>query len=92
LSEGRAGPRKDALEAVREYQRAAELDATEPNLFNWGAELLMHRAAEPATEVFAKGHRLFPRSTRMLLGLAAAWYARGDYEHRRHGVFSKPVT
>jgi tetratricopeptide (TPR) repeat protein len=40
----------------------------------------MHRAAEPATEVFAKGHRLFPHSTRLLLGLAAAWYAGGDYD------------
>lgn len=69
----------DALKAVREYQRAAELEASEPNLFRWGAELLIHRAAEPATEVFGKGHRLFPLSLRILLGLAAAWYARGDY-------------
>jgi hypothetical protein len=43
----------DALEAVREYQRAAELNASEPNLFDWGAELLAHRAAEPAMQVFA---------------------------------------
>jgi tetratricopeptide (TPR) repeat protein len=70
---------KDALQAVREYQRAAELNPTEPNLFNWGTELLVHRAAEPAAEVFAKGHRLFPHSLRLLLGLAAAWYAHGDY-------------
>ena len=69
-----------ALEAVREYQRAAELEASEPHLFDWGSELLMHRAAEPAAEVFAKGHRLFPRSLRLMLGLAAAWYARGDYD------------
>jgi hypothetical protein len=61
--------RGDALEAARKYQRAAELDASEPNLFDWGTELLMHRAAEPATEVFAKGHRLFPQSLRLLLGL-----------------------
>lgn len=72
--------RGDALEAVREYQRAAELEASEPNLFDWGTELLIHRATEPATEVFLKGHRLFPRSLRLLLGLAAAWYARGDYD------------
>ena len=68
-----------ALKAVREYQHAAEQDARESNLFNWGAELLKHRAAEPAVEVFAKGHRLYPDSLRMLLGLAASWYARGDY-------------
>ncbi len=68
------------LEAVREYQRAAELNPSEPNLFDWGAELLMHRAVEPAIDVFTKGSRLFPRSVRMLVGLGVAWYARGSYE------------
>jgi tetratricopeptide (TPR) repeat protein len=74
------------LEAVREYQRAAELDPSEPNLFDWGAELLMHRAAEPAIEVFAKGNRLFPRSVRMLVGLGVAWYTRGSYEQAARRV------
>jgi tetratricopeptide (TPR) repeat protein len=68
------------LEAVREYQRAAELDPSEPNLFDWGADLLMHRAYEPAIEVFSKGNRLFPRSARMLAGLGVAAYARGAYD------------
>ena len=68
------------LEAVREYQRAAELDPSEPNLFDWGADLLLHRAIEPAIEVFTKGNRLFPRSVRMLVGLGVAWYARGAYD------------
>src|ERR1019366_9158926 len=67
------------LEAVREYQRAAELDPSEPNLFDWGTELLTHRALEPATEVFTKGNRLFPKSVRMLVALGVAWYARGSY-------------
>jgi tetratricopeptide (TPR) repeat protein len=70
----------NALEAVREYQRAAELDPSEAKLFDWGTELLTHRAADQAVEVFAKGHRLFPRSTRTLLGLAVALYARGSYD------------
>ncbi len=69
------------LEAVREYQRAAELDPSEPNLFDWGTELLTHRALEPAAEVFTKGHRLFPKSVRMLVALGVAWYARGSYDH-----------
>src|SRR2546430_13519862 len=47
--------RSDPLEAVRQYQRAAELDASEPYLFDWGAELLLHHAPEPAIEVFSKG-------------------------------------
>jgi tetratricopeptide (TPR) repeat protein len=68
------------LDAVREYQRAAELDPSEPNLFDWGTELLTHRALEPATEVFTKGNRLFPKSMRMLLALGVAWYARGSYD------------
>jgi len=69
------------LEAVREYQRAAELDPSEPNLLDWGTELLTHRALEPATEVFTKGNHLFPKSSRMLVALGVAWYARGDYDH-----------
>jgi tetratricopeptide (TPR) repeat protein len=68
------------LEAVRDYQRAAEMDPSEPNLFDWGAVLLIHRAFEPAIEVFVQGNRLFPRSSRMLAGLGVAWYARGAYD------------
>jgi tetratricopeptide (TPR) repeat protein len=68
------------VEAVREYQRAAELTANEPNLFDWGSELLMHSAVEPATEVFSKGNRLFPSSSRLLIGLGVAWYGRGSYD------------
>jgi tetratricopeptide (TPR) repeat protein len=68
------------LESVREYQRAAELDPNETNLFDWAAELLTHRASEPAIEVFTRGNRLFPGSVRMLAGLAVAWYARGSYD------------
>lgn len=71
----------DALEAVREYQNAAELDPSETNFFDWGAELLTHRAAEPAIEVFTRGNRLFPRSARMLSGLGAAWYSLGSFDH-----------
>ena len=69
---------KNPLQAVREYQRAAELDPSEPNLFDWGAELLTHRALEPAIEVFTRGNRSFPRSARMLVGLGVAWYASGS--------------
>lgn len=72
--------RGDPLEAVREYQRAAELNPSESNLFDWGTELLVHRAAEPAIEVFTKGNRMFPHSVRMLAALGAAWYASGSYE------------
>jgi len=64
------------VEAVREYQRAAEMEPSERNLFAWGAELLLHHADAPASEVFGKGHRLYPKSVRMLVGLGSAAYAQ----------------
>lgn len=67
----------NSLEAVREYQKAAEITPSEPFLFDWGAELLLHHAPEPAVQVFTKGHDLHPHSARMLMGLGAAWFARG---------------
>ena len=70
----------NSLAAVKEFQRAAELDPSEESLFAWGSELLDHGAAEPAVEVFSKGHRLFPRSVRMLTALGTAWYLRGSYQ------------
>lgn len=69
-----------ALEAVREYQLAAELAPREGNLFALGAELLLHRAFEPAVEVFAKGQQLFPDSVRMAVGLSIATYNQGETE------------
>jgi tetratricopeptide (TPR) repeat protein len=70
----------DPLEAVRQYERAAEMDPIEPYVFDWGSELLLHHAPEPALDVFTMGNRLFPHSSRMLLGLGAAWFARGSYD------------
>jgi tetratricopeptide (TPR) repeat protein len=70
----------DALAAVRELQSAAELNPSEENLFDWGTELLLHRAAQPAVEVFTKGNRLFPQSVRMLTALGAAWYELGFFD------------
>jgi len=76
------------LEAVREYQRAAEFAPSEANLFDWATELLTHRALEPATEVFAKGSHLYPQSVRMLIGLGVAWYARGAYDRAAQALES----
>ena len=75
---------RNPVESVREYQLAAELNPSEQNLFDWGSELLKHRADQPAIEVFSKGNRLFPRSVRMKLGLGAAWYASGSYDQAVH--------
>ena len=70
----------DPLEAVREFERAALMDPSDQNYFEWGAELLLHRADEPAVEVFAKGSHAHPDSARMLAGLGAALYAVGNTE------------
>jgi len=70
-----------SLDAVNDYQRAAQLDPSEAHLFAWGAELLLHRAFDPAIEVFGKGRKLYPDSVRMILGLGAATYATGSADN-----------
>jgi len=70
----------DSLNAVREYEQAARMDPNEQNYFEWGTELLLHRAVVPATEVFTKGSSLHPGSVRILAGLGASLYAGGFYE------------
>jgi len=70
----------DPLDAVRQYQRAAEMDAKEGYFFDWGAELLLHHAPEPALEVFTKANHLYPRSLRILIGLGAASFSQGSYD------------
>jgi tetratricopeptide (TPR) repeat protein len=87
LGSGTAADDKNPLGAVRAYQSAAELNPSEGNLFNWGTELLTHRAADRAVDVFTSGQRLFPRSTRILLGLAVALYSRGSYDQAAQRFF-----
>jgi tetratricopeptide (TPR) repeat protein len=70
----------DALSAEREYETAVRLDPSEANYFAWGTELLVHKAIQPAVEVFTKGAGAHPESWRMLVGLGAALYASGSYE------------
>jgi tetratricopeptide (TPR) repeat protein len=70
----------DPVAAVHEYETAARLDASEESYFAWGSELLLHRAAQPAGEVFAKGAAAHPDSARMLAGLGAALYASGSFD------------
>ena len=70
----------DPLEAVSEYERAVRMQPSEQNYFAWGAELLLHRADQPAVEVFAKGAQMHPESTRMLAGWGVALYAEGNAE------------
>jgi tetratricopeptide (TPR) repeat protein len=70
----------DPLEAVHEYEQAVRMDPSEQNYFEWGSELLLHRAAKPAVEVFTKGSSAHPQSARILAGLGAALYSIGSYD------------
>jgi tetratricopeptide (TPR) repeat protein len=78
----------DPVAAVHEYEQAAHLDPSEENYFAWGSELLLHRAAQPAAEVFTKGAALHPKSARMLAGLGAALYEDGLYDEAARRVCS----
>ena len=69
----------DSLAAVNEYEKAARMDPSEENYFLWGSELLLHRAVQPAIEVFTKGAEAHPQSARMLAALGAALFAGGSY-------------
>ena len=69
----------DPVGAVHEYEAAVRLDPSEENYFAWGAELLLHRAGQPAVEVFRKGAETYQKSARMRAGLGAAYYADGQY-------------
>ena len=77
----------DPVKTVQKLQRAAEADPSEAHLFDWGTELLVHRAPNPATHVFTKGVALFPQSVRMQLGLATALYAAGSYTRAAEQFF-----
>jgi len=65
--------------AANEYERAAHLDPSEPNLFDWGGELITHQTPDPATEVFSEGLKRYPNSSRLAIGLGLALYLRGRY-------------
>lgn len=66
--------------AANEFESAAHLDPSEPNLFDWGSELLLHRTYEPAIDVFRTATQRYPMSAREFIGLGMTLYARGLYE------------
>jgi tetratricopeptide (TPR) repeat protein len=66
--------------AANEYQRAAHMDPSEPNIYQWGSELLLHQTLNPAIEVFSEGVKQYPNSPRLEVGLGLALYWRNDYD------------
>jgi tetratricopeptide (TPR) repeat protein len=71
---------KNYVAAVNEYEKAAHMDPSESNLFDWGSELLVHQTPNPAIEVFSHGVKRFPHSPRLALGLGLALDLRGKYD------------
>jgi len=70
----------DSLSAVRDYQRAVELEpANEQYYFDLGMEYLVHFTFDPAQEVFRVGSRKFPSSVRQFVGLGYAHYGTRQY-------------
>ena len=70
----------DPLAAVHEFEQAVRLDPSEQDYFEWGSELLLHRAIWQAQEVFEKGAKEHPNSARMLTALGAALFAGARYD------------
>jgi len=70
----------DPLAAVREFEQAVHLDPSEVNYFEWGSELLLHRAVWQAQQVFQRGAEAYPKSARMLTGLGTALFAGARYD------------
>ncbi len=74
----------DPLTAVHEYEQAVRMDPSEVNYFEWGSELLYHRAVWQAQAVFEQGVKAYPKSVRMLTALGAALFAGALYDEAAH--------
>lgn len=68
------------MAAAEEYERAVRTDPSERNYFEWGSELLLHRAIWQAREVFEAGAKEFPNSARMQTALGTALFAGALYD------------
>lgn len=68
------------IAAANEYQKAAGMDPSESNIFDWGGELLLHQTQGPAIQVFSAGIKRYPSSARLALGLGLALYIQGSYD------------
>lgn len=71
---------KNYLASAAQYEQAVRMDPNEQNLFDWGAELLLHQTFEPAVEVFQAGLAHSPQSVRLQIGLGIALYGLGRFD------------
>lgn len=74
----------DYAAAAREYYRAAEIDASEANVFDLANFLLQHKKytgyLPESVKFFRFGVARFPRSSKMMVGLGVALYASEEYD------------
>ncbi|MGB9487728.1 MAG: tetratricopeptide repeat protein [Terriglobia bacterium] len=70
----------DYTNAASQYELAARMDPSEPNIFDWGSEFLAHQTPNAAIVVFSEGVKRYPRSARMALGLGLAFYLHSRYD------------
>jgi tetratricopeptide (TPR) repeat protein len=68
------------LAAANEYQRAAQMDPSETNLFDWGGEFLLHQTWKAAITVYLQGVRRYPNSAPLAVGLGMAYYWNAEFE------------
>ena len=68
------------VDAANEFAIAAQMDPNEDNLFSWGGEMLLHRAYEPAIDIFEQATARYPKSARLFIGLGMALYSRARYD------------
>ncbi len=66
-------------EAVKQFQRAAELAPTEENFYQLGYEFLAHWSWDAAAAVFQRALEIAPESERLRLGLATAYFGLAEY-------------
>lgn len=67
------------LAAANHYGLAAQLDPSEANAWVVGVEFLRHWTFPPAVQEFEAATTRFPASTRMRLGLGAAYFGNAQY-------------
>jgi len=80
--------RSDFMAAARELEQAAQMDPTEENIFEWGAELIRHHTFDAALQVFGEGVKRYPKSWRLQTGLGVSLYMLG-YNDRAVEAFCR---
>jgi Flp pilus assembly protein TadD len=72
--------------AAEMFQKAAEAEASEKHVFDWGNHLLNLGATEQALKIFRYGIEHFPKSARFRVAQGVALYARSEFEEAARSV------